>query len=311
MNNICIVGGGSIGSIIAYYLYQSGVREITVYYGSKDSVDAVRKHSGLIVLYNNREYLVPIIPKHYSEALNYCKYVINAVKAYSVENTIKLMESITDENSLILMVQNGFGSLELVEEKLRDRTICCGVVFIGAERIERNRVIHHGGNTIISGCHSKEHVSKLRELSDLFIKGGCDFRIVDDIELYRWIKLGLNAVVNPLTAITLSKNKIVLSKTGLELAKLILIEVVEAASKLGYKLDLDRLMNLVIENIKSVAENYSSMVQDLLINKKTEIDYINGYVAKIIGENSINGVLTKIIHLIEESMARDLRIKKS
>ncbi|MEM4532052.1 MAG: 2-dehydropantoate 2-reductase [Desulfurococcaceae archaeon] len=307
MNNICIVGGGSIGSILAYYLYRAGVNDIIVYYGSLESVKAIESENGVFVRYNNVDHLIPVKPKYFKEQDVYCKFVINSVKAYSVEETIDLMKNITDNKSLILMIQNGFGSLELVEEKLSDRIVCCGVVFIGAERISRNRVVHNGGNTIISGCRKIKQCIELINLSELFKKGGCDFRVVDDIDLYRWIKLSLNAVVNPLTAITLSKNKIVLSEKGLILAKLILEEVVEASSRFGYKLELDRLLKLIVRNVENVAENYSSMVQDLLNVGKTEIDYINGYVAKIIGSKSINMFITELVHLIEESMREKLR----
>lgn len=309
MSKICIVGGGSIGSVIAYYLYKSGVSNITIYYGSRESVDTIKREGGLFIVYSGIEYFIPIQPRHYSEPLDLCEYVINAVKAYSVENTIELMKTITRENSLILMIQNGFGSLELVEDKLSNRIVCCGVVFIGAERVLRNKTIHHGGNKIISGCRGREKRIELENLASLFREGGCDFRIVEDVDLYRWLKLGLNAVVNPLTAITLSRNKIVLTKPGIELARIIINEVVEAAARTGYALDPEKLLKLVVENVEIVAENYSSMVQDLLTKSRTEIDYINGYVARILGEKSVNAILTKIVHLIEESIRQNTRAK--
>jgi 2-dehydropantoate 2-reductase len=300
VDNVCIVGGGAIGSIMAYYLYRGGAGDITVYYGSMESVEAVESGKGLIVTYNGVDYHVPVKPRHYTRPAGLCKYVVNTVKAYDVEKTVDLMKMITSSDSLILMLQNGFGSLELVEEKLGDRRVCGGVVFIGAYRRSRNHVVHHGGETVYAGCR-RGFYDELYELQGILRRGGCDFRVVGDIDFYRWVKLAVNAVGNPLTAIARSKNKIVLTEEGRILARRIIEEVVEAARRKGYMLDPDRLYKLVVRSAENTSENYSSMAQDVLSGRRTEVDYINGYVAGILGEDSLNHYITLLIHLIEES----------
>jgi len=37
-SEICIIGGGAVGGVLAYYLYKSGVDYIPVYYSNIDSV---------------------------------------------------------------------------------------------------------------------------------------------------------------------------------------------------------------------------------------------------------------------------------
>lgn len=297
---ICIIGGGSIGGLLAYYAYRGGVQDIIVYYGSRESVEEIKRAGGLIVTYNNKNYYVPIEPRYYKAVNEKCFYVLNAVKTYQVINTIDLMRKITSSETSIVMFQNGFGSLELVEEKFASIPVAGAVVFIGVERLSRKHIKHHGGNTIIAGCR-KGFCNELLVLQNILRKGGCDFRIVFDIDFYRWIKLAVNAVINPLTAVTRSKNKIVLTKTGMELAKNIINEIVKAARMKGYVLNPEHLYKIVIRGASNTANNYSSMAQDVIRGRKTEIDYINGYIARILGENSINYIITKIIHLIEES----------
>ncbi|WP_425358219.1 ketopantoate reductase family protein [Staphylothermus hellenicus] len=302
--DLCIVGGGSIGGIIAYYSFRGGITSIPVYYRSIESIEAIMKNGGLTIKYGDKEYLLPIIPVHHSKPIGKCRFVINTVKAYHVKDTINLMHKITDEDSLILMLQNGFGSLELVEEKMLNRYVAGGVVFIGAERINRYYILHHGGRTIIAG-RRKGFTAKLLELMNILNRGGCDFRVTSNIDLYRWIKLGVNAVINPLTAITRSKNKIVLTQYGRILAEKIIDELIIAAEKYGFKLDKKKLLTTIFRGAKNTSENYSSMAQDIMNNKPTEIDYINGFIAKHVGEKSVNEVITLIVHLIEESYMKN------
>jgi len=299
-DSICIVGGGSIGSILAYYLYRGGVGEITVFYRSRESIEAVERNGGLTVFYGGREYLVPVKPLSYSNSFTKCGFVLSAVKAYDVPETIDLLKKVSYRDTLIVMFQNGFGSLELAEEVLAGNPVAGAVVFIGAERRARHLVVHHGGNTIYAGCR-RGLCLELGELRELFVRGGCDFRVVSNIDFYRWLKLGLNAVVNPVTAIARARNRVVLTEAGRTLARAILEEVVEAAKRSGVELDLEKLYDMVMRSVASVADNYSSMAQDVLSGRRTEVDFINGYIARILGSRSINWVLTQLVHLIEEA----------
>jgi len=168
--------------------------------------------------------------------------------------------------------------------------------------VARHYVVHRGGNTIFAGCR-KGLCHQLFELRTLHTRGGCDFRVVSNIDFYRWLKLSLNAVVNPLTALARAQNRVVLSSAGRELARAILEEVVEAAKRSGVELNLEKLYEIVMRNIASVADNFSSMAQDVMSGRRTEIEYINGYVASILGYRGVNWVLTKLIKMIEESYA--------
>lgn len=300
-NEICIVGGGAVGSVLAYFLYRGGVRRLPVYYASEESYRVVRDQGGIYV-YDKRlgeEYLVPIEPRLGEYALDECLFVLNAVKAYNVPESLKVVQRIVFPGSVVVMLQNGFGSLEYAEENLHEVKVSGGVVYCGAERVNRGKVLYHGGNTVIAGCR-KVPCIELEDLARTFRLGGLDFRIADNIDYYRWLKLALNAVINPITAALRARNKIVLEKESLELARLILKEVCEVARLHGYRFDEKRLLTYIKKNVETVSDNISSMAQDVIHCRKTEIDYINGYIAEQLGrESSINYVLTLLVKLTE------------
>jgi 2-dehydropantoate 2-reductase len=303
-SDVCIIGGGSVGASLAYFLYRAGLKGVPVYYASWESVEAVKKQGGILVVDKPRglEALVPVEPRHYSAPADRCRFLLNAVKAYDVEESLGLASRIAAPGAVLVMLQNGFGPLELAEERLGGHlTVAGGVVFFGAERVERAKVVYHGGDAVVAGCR-RAPCGELSELSRLFRAGGLDFRVVSDVDRYRWLKLALNAVVNPLTALARGRNKVVLSEEGVELASLIISEVCEAARKHGYEFDAERLLDYVLRSVKSVAENTSSMAQDLASGRRTEVEFINGFVARELGRPlSVNRVLELLVKLAERA----------
>lgn len=305
---IAIIGGGSIGGLLAYFLYRGGIREIDVYYRSWRSVRAIRGHGGITIkLSNGSEAYVPIKAFHHTEAHGVYDIVFNSVKAIDLESTAKLMESIDRGDTLFISLQNGLGSYEYMEELFTPYRVACGVVRIGAHRIKPYLILERGIGSIVFGQHMGLH-ELLYEIVRVLLRGGCPAWIVSNIDFERWLKLGMNAVINPLTAITRSPNKIVLTEWGKRIAWNILKELVEAANLEGYRLVLDRLYKHVLRVAMVTAENYSSMAQDILSSRRTEIDYINGYVVKILEkhgrESIVNKLIVDIIHLIEDSFTK-------
>ena len=74
----------------------------------------------------------------------------------------------------------------------------------------------------------------------------------------------------------------------------------------NFEMDLDELHSYVLGVIENTYENQSSMLQDVLRKKKTEIDYINGYIAKsALNDDSsgtpVNRALTLMIHMLESN----------
>ncbi len=305
MYKVCIVGGGSIGGIIAYLLYRGGVRDLVVYYGSRRSVKEIEKYGGIEVkLSNGSTYFVPLKPRYYRELLGYCDIVLNAVKAVDFMETIDLMKGIGTGETLYIALQNGFGTYEMLEEIFGPRRSACGVVMIGAYRVKPYLVLEKGIGSIVFGQHMGID-DKLLWIASRIRDGGCITWVTQNIEYYRWVKLAVNAVINPLTAITRAPNNIILTQYGRELAHMILEEVVKAAELKGIKLNINKLYRHVLNIAKATPNNYSSMLQDILRGRKTEIDYINGYIVSILERKNIrstvNKTLVKIIHLLEET----------
>lgn len=96
-------------------------------------------------------------------------------------------------------------------------------------------------------------------------------------------KLVVNAIINPLTAIFRCKNgQLLESPASLELMKLLLSETGPIVRALlpspSDQFSDDNLLDLVRTVAHKTGANTSSMLQDVQAGRRTEIDYINGYV---------------------------------
>ncbi|RLG84478.1 MAG: ketopantoate reductase family protein [Thermoprotei archaeon] len=303
----CIIGGGAIGGLLAYFLYRAGINDITVYYGSWDSVREISYNGGITIISKGRDYLVPIKPRHYTMPGEKCDVILCAVKAYDVKKTLDLIKDLAYEYSLIVSLQNGFGSYELLAREFGYNRVALGVVNIGAYRVNKYTIEERGIGEIIFGQKQGFHYL-LPELALRLRIGGCPTRITVFIDKYRWLKLAINAVINPLTALMRAKNRIIYESKHLrEIAYLILKELVIAAKITdNIDLDLNRLYKYVLRIVEITKENYSSMVQDILNNRRTEIDYINGFIVEVLEKHGLNPIankiITELIHAVEERL---------
>jgi 2-dehydropantoate 2-reductase len=97
-----------------------------------------------------------------------------------------------------------------------------------------------------------------------------------------WQKLAVNCVINPLTALHRCPNGELNNdpERSSQVAALCR-EVREIACAAGMAAAVADLHQIVTQVISSTATNRSSMLQDVLAGRPTEIDYINGYLVKI------------------------------
>eukprot|EP00594_Rhizosolenia_setigera_P009666 CAMPEP_0178973658 /NCGR_PEP_ID=MMETSP0789-20121207/21877_1 /TAXON_ID=3005 /ORGANISM="Rhizosolenia setigera, Strain CCMP 1694" /LENGTH=308 /DNA_ID=CAMNT_0020661613 /DNA_START=152 /DNA_END=1078 /DNA_ORIENTATION=- len=145
-----------------------------------------------------------------------------------------------------------------------------------------HNVVHAGkGKTFIEDKNLAHlfHSSKLN----------CYYSDHDEINTILWKKLAANCVINPLTALHNIRNGEIraLSLEGYDnniIIDGIIQEVSAVASAHSHNkknfmgLDYANLSLFVNEVIHDTCDNKSSMLQDVLACRETEIDYLNGYI---------------------------------
>lgn len=282
------MGAGALGSLLGALLQLSGKEVVFVARGKQ--LEALRKKlviSGLI----NAELEVKVVEKPIDAEIT-----LFTVKAY---DTNLAAESLSKVNpGIVCSLQNGIGVEEILKKHVK--RVIRGVTNYGANLLDYGKVEYAGeGFIYLPRNPEAEKVAMVLREANLRVE------LVENIDFFIWVKTIVNSVINPLTAICRVRNGFVIENENIWfLAEKIAEEGKNLLEKLGYKFD-------VISEVKRVArmtaKNKSSMLQDVLRGKRTEIDYINGAIVKKCKELGIecgmNEIIWKIVKGIEDGFS--------
>jgi 2-dehydropantoate 2-reductase len=300
MAEILIYGAGAIGSFMGYLLSEapqkeSGRIENVALLGRDGHIKRIRDLGLQIDLPEGRK-LVQF--EHCFAGLDdlkasafYPEIIIVCVKTYSLPALCKELDQSgllqgRLKNALFILLMNGMGNREVFDElNLPDSQVLEGITSLGVKFSEEGKVELKGkGKTIFE---DKIGAEKEKFLRDRLSEKGFEIEFAPDFKEHQYSKLFVNVVINPITALTRQQNGIVLSSDLKNIVEGTVGEAVNVAAMEGIKRDEKR----VIESVYSVAEktssNTSSMLQDVLKGRMTEIDSINGYIIRLAKKHKI------------------------
>jgi 2-dehydropantoate 2-reductase len=237
--------------------------------------------------------------------------VVLCVKSYDTEAAVKTIEPVLAEDSNVLTLQNGLGNLEMIAEVVGLDRVLGGVTSNGATLISEGHVRFAGkGETVIGKVGGKLTVP-MRSIRELFNKSGFNTRLTKDINAVIWSKLIINVGINALSGITrLNNGRLIDAAETREILSLVVTEAVKVAKKKRIKLIHDDPIQKVESVCRATANNISSMLQDILKKRRTEIDYINGAIVrqgKSLGIlTPANVIMTDLIKSVESSYSQQL-----
>ena len=180
-----------------------------------------------------------------------------------------------------------------------------GVTAEGATLLGPGKIKHAGRGGIIIGPEI-DSSGLLEKLVFALNAAGFKTRTAKDIDNLIWGKLIINVGINALTAITRLKNGHLAQLDGTKsIMKEAVKEAVRVAEAKNIKLPYPDPFQRVIEVCEATSENIASMLQDVLKEKTTEVDYINGAVVKEGKATGIptpvNSTLVSLVKTIEET----------
>lgn len=299
---IAILGAGAMGSLYGGLLSEKNqVYLIDIW---KDHINKINEN-GLIIEENNE--IKKYYPKGVSDIFTLGKMdlVIIFVKSINTLDVIEKNKDLFKEDTLVLSLQNGYGNLEDIQTIVKNKNIIVGTTSHGATMIGPGEVKHAGiGSTTIGGIDkdSKENVKKIK---DIFLESKIKTDISDDILYLIWNKLIINIGINPLTAILKVYNGQLLdSDYTLNIMKKLVEEAIDVVKVMNINFNKQEIFETVKSVAKNTENNKSSMLQDILKNRKTEIDKINGAVVSLGKKYNIstpyNEIMVNLIKSIEK-----------
>ncbi len=302
MARIVIVGPGAIGSLFAAYLAKAGQ---DVWLLDKDNKRAdILNDIGIKVEGVSGNWQAKVNVTADPGKIGKAEFIIICVKSYDTRKAVKDIAPLVGRDSLVVTLQNGLGNIEVLSESFGSQSVAAGTTNMGAN-IQGVGLLRHAGlgETVLGRLDGKTTIS-LRTLREIFNEAKLPARTSRDIEGILWSKLIINVGINALTAITgLNNGSLIEFEWTSRILKDAVTEAVKVAKRKRIKLIFDDPLGKVESVCEATAKNISSMLQDRLKKKKTEIDFINGVIvrqAQSLGIPApVNQVLYELVKTIE------------
>ncbi len=300
---IAVLGAGAMGSLYGGLLAE-GNNEVWLIDIWKEHVERINKE-GLKIEGKSGERIVEKIKATINpKEIGVVDLVLVFVKSTITDKALEGAKTIIGKDTLILTLQNGLGNIEKIATVVGEENIIAGTTAHGATMLSQGKIFHAGIGTTIIGEINGVKSDRVNRLKKMFDKSRIETIITDNVLGLIWDKLLVNIGINALTAITELKNgKMVEFVETEELLELAVSEGEEVAKAKGIKLISEEPVKHTKEICKLTAQNKSSMLQDIINKRKTEIDMINGAIVREGRKHNINTpinlTLTNLIKIKE------------
>ena len=217
-----------------------------------------------------------------------------------VNNNVAAIEPIVPmlaRDVTILCVQNGLYSEDLVKNLVRDRALVLRAITQVGGVLVRPGVVD---NTVAGYTLIEQHPQS-PAIAAVLTEAGLDGRVIPDIKKEMWRKAIFNCVINPTTALIGCEVGGIVDPQLNPLKRQIIDECLAVARADGVVFEEDFVA--LIDRVFAGARTIASMRQDLMKGRKTEIDHMNGAVARL-GEQyglscPVNAALATMIKYLE------------
>ncbi|MER2493074.1 ketopantoate reductase family protein [Catenovulum sediminis] len=272
---LTIVGCGAISATVIYQCYKQQIPFEVLLRAQDIATTALPKKCLLFTDFNGSEHHIDLPLKTNDESP--IELLLLAVKSYQVEaalSQVKQKFSLA-KNAHIVLLHNGMGTVSSAHKIFPSAHVLLASTTYAAFSKEKFNIIQTGIGETVFGC--LKNTAECPALLQGLINSWQQASWVTDIENRLWLKLFINSVINPLTAVNNIKNGELRSPRYSAHVEKLIDEIMQLSVCLKLPFNHSQLNSTVYQVIENTAENYSSMQQDVAHQRKTEIDFITGY----------------------------------
>lgn len=309
---LMVLGTGAIGSVTGGYLSQTGTPVVMVD-GWYQHVEAM-KARGLDVVNPDGDFHIAVEAHHLDELPELdgpFDVIFLGFKAYDTLWAAQVADHYLMPDGVVVSTQNGINEEVIASVVGRERTVGC-VVHMSAGLYEAGRVTRTSNPawaTFTLGELDGAATPRIERLAEVMAGVG-ETHVSDNIWGELWAKLTLNAMGNALAGLTgYTTRQLWSDPLGVELMIHVGGESVMVCEALGHRMDPlrpagapeaihpERLRaahlgdrgawDEVFAQFAGTAaartgarENKASLLQDMLKGRRTEVEHLNGYIAR-------------------------------
>ena len=303
-----ILGAGAMGSIIGAVLAKGG-QEVVLVDPYKEHMDTVAR-DGLQVKWADRTDTVPLATCVNPAEAGPADVVVLLVKGFHSAAAVKGAPGLFGEHTYICSLQNGLGNDEILAGLFPPDRILQGVLRMTGSLTGPGQVLANtlGSTAVYLGSLARQGAADemARTIVSHLNAGGVSAEFSPHVAEQVWAKAVSNACVNGTCGIVrLRVGEFFHHPAGFQTVQDITREVVAVAKAKGVNLDYDALIADMIASVQRGRAHYPSMAQDMRAHRQTEIDSLNGAIARYGRELGIptpaNDYIARFVKIIEDN----------
>lgn len=288
---VIILGAGALGSYYGSLL--SRVIDVLLI-GRAPHIEAINEHGLVVSGEIKATHKVQASTKLTSipeKAL-----LMVTTKAYDLEAAVRSVRHLLRSDTTVLVLQNGLGIEAIARSMVTQGEVVRGLASTGVELPAPGRIeVKLVRKTVFPATPTGKRLWRL------FGACGLEVHLAEDMEAEVWRKLVMNCVINPLSALFRVPNSAIATDHLRAVREGVVEECLNVAEAEGVVLD----PSIADEITKAAASysNVSSMCQDILKGRRTEIDFLNGMVVELGRRHGIatpvNDTLAHLVRFME------------
>ncbi|MFP9190115.1 ketopantoate reductase family protein [Natrialbaceae archaeon A-CW1-1] len=292
--DIVVFGAGSLGSIVGGLL----AREHDVTLVARDPHARVVTERGLRI---ENAVQTTVSPEATTDGRELeADLAVVTVKSFDTESAATVLA--TGQFDAVLSLQNGMGNEEVLSAHL-ECPVLAGTATYGATLREPGVVACTGLGEIVLGAPDGGSSAVADVVATAFSAADLETTVSTSMPRRQWEKLAVNAGINPVTSLADVRNGAVIEPPARPLARAAARETARVARASGVRLSNREALAALESVATATAENTSSMRQDFVAGRRTEIDAINGFVLERAREQGLevptNALLTGLVRTWE------------
>ena len=275
---VCILGAGSLGSTIGGAL--AGAGNEVHFVGRQAHMDVVNA-KGLVMVTPTGEEVVHPQGHTTPDGIGACDLVIVLCKAFDTAATMEEGKSLVGEKTVVMSLQNGMGSEDVLCDVVGAEHVIGGKTYIGGMLLEPGKVqaTIPGKDTFI-GELDGTITERVSAIGKTFEEAGMHCVVSDNIMGVIWDKLLVNVATGAVCGITrLPYGDMYQDEKLVATACAAVQEGIDVAHAAGVKLTYDNPMDTLELARAGLPYDFKpSILQSLEKHRPTEVGVINGAV---------------------------------
>jgi len=307
---VCVFGAGAVGCYFGARLAMAGASVTLIARGPH--VQSIRQN-GLIYESAGTQTPVSLAATTDPDAVASADLVLFCVKSRDTDNGARSIAPRLKPGAVVVSLQNGVDNVARMRASAGLDALAA-VVYVACSMVGPGHVRHAGRGDLVLGdlpapaqdsLAHRVSPQALARVAGVFERAGVPCPVSGDVRVDLWIKLVLNCVFNPISALGRAHyERLIADASTRELMRNVITECVQVANADGVSLPAaDELLQSALKLGHAMSQATSSTAQDLAAGRPTEIDSLNGYVARRAGELGlaapVNQALRALVRLAE------------